>query len=419
MGISEDMISALTHSGMKQCRIIINGKYWIKYGKPVYCEVVRATRGTANASKLIFFVEQGQATASKTTNSEEQDENDFVRKIPGGIEFIEQSIKSQYLGGAMLPIIIDSNQYDADSNTVTKSYDLKINTGLRAFILETKIYRTAKMYAQEQIKAQQEGRLFNYQAFNINTYQEIGPKELDAFMAAFWDYARVTYRDLVYRNIRGQDSMFVQAFYHMCPFYKILHAFVPVFLDCSLFFNPMKEAIITNSSMYKKAVEMGRELKIERDGYTVTAYFLTQEEICKEFHLNKFMRFSPQLWYDIFMGLLYPNSSFPSITTRMFVGPQGVKPYGLPVIMTESKFNLHIMAIKDALDNGQNLVSLGSHEIPVDTYKQILESYQETNSLWYECKLYYNAITRSGAAILDEKKPTVDFIYNIMAGARL
>lgn len=415
MGIIEDMISTLNHSGLKRCKIIINGRYWTTYGKPVYCEVVKDSNKGYNNSKLIFFIERGQATRQST----EQDETDFMRKIPGGADYMKQAIMSQYLGGASLPIVIDSGSYDSSENTVTKTYDLRINAGMRAFILETKIYRTAKMFALEQIKAQQEGRPFNYQAFTLKTYQPVGPQELDTFMTAFWDYARVSYRDLVYRNLRGQDSAFVQRLYRAYPFYKTLHAFVPVFLDCSLFFNPMKESVITNSSMYKKAVELNRKVTVEREGYTLTAYFLTQEEICKEFHLNRFMRFSPQLWYDIFMGLLFPNSSFPSITTRMYLGQPGVKPYNMPIVMSESKFKEYLIKLKDAIDNGQSEIQIGNVSMTCETFQKLLESYQEINSLWRECQLYANAITRSGAALLDEKKPTVDFIYNIMAGARL
>ncbi len=395
LSIQDSLLAQLPHYNMKKCKIIIDGRYMTWFGKQVFCEVQK----DATRKFLSFYVEKTKETANGTNTQ-------FVYK--GGDAALSSAMRATAINGASLPIVVDPYYYTLD-----------LYPSMRVAIIQTKVYLIARNIAEKQIEESKRGNTFDLNSVTFETITPISVQELGKFMESFMEYSRVSYRDLVYRGFTGKDSSFVMRLYKAYPFYRLLNAFVPVFIDCSLFFNPQMDNAISMTNFFKKAQETNRFVSLSKDNYTVTAYFMTQEEICKEFHMDHFMRFSPQLWYDIFMGLLYSNSVFPSISRKVYIGPRTAISYGLSQIMSPNAIQSIVNKIQECDQSGKDSIIFSGRTIPLDEFKKVLGMYAERDSLYQEVESQYNSIVRSGAHILEQQRPTKETIHSILLEARL
>ena len=244
-------------------------------------------------------------------------------------------------------------------------------------------------------------------------------------MDNFWAKSRIAYANLIYSNVNGGDSVFIKQLYKSSvrgEFYKVMNAFIPTFIDCNLFFNPLRDYNTVHSAMYSAAAVKDRVEIVEKNDYTLTAYFMSQEEICKAFGMTKFMRFTPRFWYDILMGLLYPNSDFPSINKRIMRGPATARNYGLSPAMSAQDYAVYVKRAEDAVELHSS-VNINGVMTPGEEFRNVINSYSEVNSLWVECNRFTNKILKTGAYMLDKKPDgtrfTTEDIYNIVMTARL
>lgn len=392
--IKSALIAGLTSANIKSCNIIINSQYMTYRGKNVYCEVDRSD----GSAKLQFYI-----TPSKT--------NAFASAkvyYDHGYWDLQDMISSTELFGVSLPIMVHKN-----------NFLFKMVPSMNLAIIETEIYMVAKAIAQQQLADQQSGRLFNWNSISVETTRDITLPEYGSFMNNFWSKSRKAYKDLVYPS---KSSRFIKQLYKSNEFYKILDTFIPVFVDCDLFFNPMHDSTVLNTKMFKTACAKNRLVTCNTSDYSLSCYFLTQEEICRAFNMTKFMRFSPAFWYDIFMGLLYPteDSEFPSVNRKVMRGPQNVTDYGLPRVMSVNDYLQALKSIELSENFASADVSFGGVQTPVSEIKPIINSYHEIDSLYMACETVRTSIAYSGASVLDEKNATsVDNLYSIMLEASL
>ena len=395
LSIQDSLLAQLPHYNMKKCKIIIDGKYMTWSGKQVFCEVQK----DATQKFLSFYIEKTKETANGSNTQV---------AYKGGDATLSSAMRSTSINGVSLPIVVDPYYYTLD-----------LYPSMRVAIIQTKVYLIARNIAEKQIEESKRGNTFDLNSVTFETVTPVSAKELGKFLESFLDYSRVSYRDLVYRGFNGKDSSFVMRLYKAYPFYRLLNAFVPVFIDCSLFFNPQQDNAITMTNFYKKAQETNRFVSLAKDNYTITAYFMTQEEICKEFHMEHFMRFSPQLWYDIFMGLMYSNSVFPSISRKVYIGPRTVVSYGLSQIMSPIAVGNILNKIQECKQSGNDSIVFSGRNIPLDEFIKVLGTYIERDSLYQEVESQYNSIVRSGAHILEQQRPSKETIHSILMEAKL
>lgn len=394
MGLSTYLINGLNNNNLKFCNIVINGSYFMSKGKLICCEVSKRDSSTLN-----FYVTKSDVNG---------DIRDF---IPGAFNTLKDRVYSTTLFDMELPIVVNNDEFK-----------FAMIPELHLAIIKSKVYEYAEFIANKQREAERNGDSLNLHGFNLESTRDISPQYLGEFMSNFWSASRLQYRDLVYRGASNRKSRFIQQLLKQNEFYKIMNAFVPVFVDCSLFFNPQDTAAIRQTTLYEAAVEKDRVIAIETDSYQLSAYFLTQEEICKAFHMHHFMRFNPQFCYDIFMGLLYPNDAadFPTIQKKVFIGPPGVTAYGLKRTMTASEFDKQLSKLKLAKAMTlSSVINLDGHQVSSDEFEKILSSYHDKDSLWVECELFYETILRSGAYVLDGKRPSVETLYMYLQEAQL
>lgn len=388
--LEETVISKLVSNNLKACYIVINSQYLMHNGKKVLCEVTKH-----ETTELSFFVRNGKSEGqyeSRTFLSNEY-------------EVLKERVFSDTLFGQRLPIVVSPD-----------TYSVKVVPSLSLIVIESQLYQVARDIAEKQIEKQQKGETFNFNTISLSSVSDISALEYGRFMDNFWRASRITYRDLIY----GNSSWFVRRAYRLHDFYKLLDAFIPVFIDCNLFFNPMKDIAAVNTDMYRTAVRCGRVVSDGNDSFSFTAYFMSQTEVCKAFNMRHFMRFTPNLWYDIFMGLVYTNdAAFPSVSRKVMQGPNGVSAYGISRTMSIQDFKAKVETANKALRFSAP-VQFGGVSTNPEEFLKMLSAYHEVDSLWLECSSAINAITRSGAHVLDDKeRATVENVYQIMLEAHL
>lgn len=391
--IKLSLIQGMTNNNLRACNIIVNSEYFMYRGKRVFCEIDKSESNSLN-----FFV-----YASKTSTLDE-----LKRYFNGGFRALKDKLESTELFGASLPIVLHAG-----------NFSFKMIPSLGVAIIETELYRAARAIAEHQLQAQRNGTVFNWNTISVESTQEISLQEYGAFMDNFWEKSRRAYRNIIYQS---NSTRYVKQLYRSNEFYKIMDAFIPIFIDCDLFFNPTMDDSILQTNMYKLAVEKGRYVSVGTNDYELSGYFLTQEEICKAFNMRHFMRFTPQFWYDIFMGLLYTtgNNEFPSVNKKVMRGPQGVTAYGIPRVMTISDYLEKRETAEAASIFVDAPVTFNNVDTPAEEFLKILNSYHETDSLYIACESIRNAVVRSGAYALDDKGQTrVENIYQIMLEAKL
>lgn len=398
--LERSIISAMQNANMKHCFIICNSEYVMKNRNRVQCTV----RRNNDSSYLEFFVEHGLST----TLGGKRD------VITDGMESLRMKANSNLVFGMNLPL-----EYNENGITV------KPIPALNTVIIESFAYRCACDIAEKQIEKEHSGSLLGLDQIILPLEHEFSPIELGRFMDNFWDKSRIAYANLVYSNPNGGDAVFIKQLYKnstRCEFYKIMNAFVPTFIDCSLFFNPLRDYTTVHSAMFTAAVSKNRVETVEKNDYTISAYFMTQEEICRAFGLSKFMRFTPRFLYDILMGLLYPGSDFPSINKKIMKGPATARNYGLSSAMSAQEYESYVKRAEDAVFLHSS-INVNGVITPGEEFQNFINSYTEVNSLWVECSKFTNKILKTGAYMLDKKPDgsrfTTEDIYNIVMAAKL
>lgn len=397
MGLKEQIAQQMRSNNIHTCSILFNAEYFMYSGKQVMCEL---RKGDADDIDLRFFIKK------KTVDGD--------GRVPykNGYYTLAAMVRSTKVYGKDLPIQLDAN-----------SFKIKMYPEYKLLAIESLAYVYARELAEEQIKRQKEGTTLNLQSVSIPTTQSIDPQYLAEFLSNFWSYSRIAYRNFVYCTSNSRDSRFIKTLYKVYSIYKVMDVFVPVIINSNIIFNPLQDDAVLNSNLYKMAIERGRKASLTTESAETVAYFLTQEEICRAFHLTRFTRFTASFAYDVFMGLLYPgnNNEFPSLKTSVYHGPVDATAYGLPRIMTEAQYQEELQKITtaSAFSGSPTFVHNGI-ESSYEDFVKVMGAYVKRDSMWLECQTYLGIITRMGACVLDgTPKPTVEMIYSIVAEAQL
>lgn len=398
MSLAKQIIAKLKDSNVRVCEIVINSQIFMHSGKVVYCELAH---GSDHEHALNFF------TKRKVMTGDEWD------TFENGYEILDSTVRSTSVFGMNLPIGLNADPFT-----------LEIYPEMKLLVVESQAYAYTKEIAERQIECVMNGTQLDLNTVNIPDAYTMSLEQLAEILSNFWHHSRVSYRDFVYKRRQGAGaSRFVKRLYNTKKVYSVMDTFIPVFVDTDIIFNPLRAAAVMGSDVYKLAIEKNRCVSTTIANHKLSALFLTQTEICEALHMSRFMRFTPAFFYDIFMGLVYPETGgdFPSISSLVYSGPDNVVAYGLPRIMSEVRYLSEVDRIRRASAMAVKPdFSISGVHIPYDEFSKLIGSYQQKNSLWVECQKYADSVTHMGAYALDEKpKPSVETIYNIVAEARL
>ena len=268
------MISLINQQNSDALSIILDGEYFTSHGKMVYVGVEDDSDGV---SQIVAYT---IASNSMIGSNREPVEN--FRSV-------------------LLSKLVSQELYDIRVNLQLSLADasVKMCAPLRMLVFESGLYKAAKDLAQN---PQNRGVIL--------TYGNIIDKEATALTKAFKDNSFRIYDDLVYgtKYMRLRNTLLRHN-----NFYSIQKSFVPVFIDFSYVYNPLKDPNerVEKTAMYDLAVKKNRKLVVDDD---LSCYVLTHKEICEAFGMKNFMRFTSELWYKVFIGLLKPTlSGFPRL----------------------------------------------------------------------------------------------------------
>ena len=277
---ADSIMETINNSGVQQPAIILNGQYLTIAGRRVYAKVVKLA--PSGALSLQFIVKQYNQSSKKSDEMRVEDQ----------VSRISNEISSNSLFGVRV------SDHQAPSTAT-----FKVNAEYGILIIESQLYQIGK-------KLQDATTGATVSTDNLT----LSSNEASAIKRVFFEMALTNYKNVVYYAGTNKFAKHLTARNKLWGVRPT--AFVPVFIDVSWLYNPFKNSAlgIEDTMMYKMAVECGRYLEVGG----VSAYFMTHLEICKAFGMTHFVRFSPSLWYNIFVGLLQPsNPEFPNKTTRV------------------------------------------------------------------------------------------------------
>ena len=246
---------------------------------------------------------------------------------------------------------------------------------------------------------------------------EFNSEDLRALKNVFKQKSYYSYLKFIYSRAQ---SRIVPKCYKKKAFYGIQKAFVPVFIHYDYVYDPFvddhESKAVSNSRLYNMAVEKNRSIKVSEH---LSCYMLTHEEICVSLGLSKFMRFTPEFIYKVFVGLLRPDlPEFPSKQQFKYVLAAGEEqPEGFKRIYNENEF----LQLRDKLANKVLTCETSGNTADIDAANlefNKVNAYIKIDTLRYHCNLDRRTLTSIGSSVLD-KKITVNDLYAIIFEATL
>lgn len=366
--------------GVSTLSVLVNGSYLMYEGKRVF--VQNQVTGNSNSTFVTFFTRAKVGSVNQST------------AIAG--DTMETTIRRLLFSDSLYGLKSGLQPDDSDCT-------VKVDAELQLLLLESGLYSAAKLLVTSGQK--------NSQVF---VGGQITSLELSKTLGEiFEEEAFNVYRNLVY--VSGANR-FLRKLLSVKKFYTIQHTYVPVFVKYTGVYDPFegKQDLLKSTVMYQTAVQKGREV---RYGDALSGYLLTHEEICRAFGMKHFMRFTPNLWYNIFVGLLYPNKAgFPNTLTECFVQPKGLSDISkLKKSYTLHEFDKMLNNLKTRLDTADS-----DEREDLKNTISVLQQYKVADTLYATCVALHHSIVSLGPTILDDRSDTtVDKIYDYLKEAQL
>lgn len=380
ISILEKISRSMLASGVNTLTIIVDGKYFMHEGKRVFVE--NKTTGNHDDTFVSFFTRAKVGSVNQNT------------VLPYGI-----------VASSLRRILFSNNLYGIKSDLFPNEKDcsIQIDADMGLLLLESGLYAAAKLLAYS---GQQDAQVY--------VGEELASTALSrSLRSVFEGEAFNVYRDLVYAT---GANRFLRKLLNAKKFYNIQRVYVPVFVKYSGVFDPFegKESLLESTVMWKTAVESGREIRF---GESLSGYLLTHEEICRAFGMKHFVRFTSNLWYSLFVGLLYPDKSdFPNVLTDCFVQPKGMND------IPKFKKSYTLKEFEQLLQNYQTRLANAGPEFRTELENEVsvLQQYFKADTLYAATLVAHPTLVSLGSVALDEREnTTVDKIYEYLKEAQL
>lgn len=377
----EDLVtSKLSKLDTKPLAVVLDCEYASMNQKAIYIEYTGKT-GKVDA----FYREQGA-----TSNEKVYVTTEFFGILAGKLE-------SGSFGGI---------------NTVYSTYDISminvvVDVQLGLIIFESALYKIGRCLMDKESN--------NY-SLSVGDY-EFNSEDLRALKNIFKQRSYYNYLKFIYSRAQ---SRIVPKCYKKKAFYSIQKAFVPVFIHYDYVYDPLiddhESKAVCSSKLYDMAVKKNRIIKVSEH---LSCYMLTHEEICISLGLSKFMRFTAEFIYKIFVGLLRPDlPEFPSKQQFKFVLAAGVEqPEGFRRAYSENEF----LQLREKLANKVFACRASGNAAELDAANfefSKVNAYIKIDTLRYHCNLDRRTLTSIGSSVLD-RKVTVNDLYGTIFEATL
>lgn len=222
------------------------------------------------------------------------------------------------------------------------------------------------------------------------------------------------YNNLVYNKSLNR---IIKRIYKANSFYNIQHTFVPLFIKVEGIYSPFHDnesfTAFKRTKLYTRACELN--CIVELDG--IKCYMLPHKEICLALGLSKFMRFTPDFIYKVFVGALVPDlEEFPNIANVLWVAPSKLdySTFGLKAKYSVQEYKQLYKEMEQSVQQhkqGEELSALREKFAA-------LQSYQHLNSLRYACMSHFKALTTIGPSVIDNRVDA-NMLYDIISAMRI
>lgn len=377
--LSERLEKLLAKEGLKDLAIIVDGTYLTKSSKMLYVSLVN----NKGISEFMFFIK-----SSKTPK---------IEIIEDGMDIILKSILKDTIYDISFGV-----HFNAEDCVIQIDPDMKI------VIIESGIYHAVKCMASDEKYLSK-----SWAIKDVNIEQSVLPQVVSKFKEAAYD----NYKSVIYSK---SSNRFIHKITKSSKFYKILKSFVPVFIKYKYLYDPLSDNPDIDVSIYKLAgyaKEKGRE---PINFNSLHCYMLTHEEICKCFGMSHFVRFTPSFVYEIFVGLLNPTLGYyPNKLNEAYVKSKisdttgkGLKPCFLKNDYLGILYSLNNI-VNDPNSKDED------KQYAIDTIEE-LETYINSNTLYFACVRNRNFLVNYGPSILDSHDKITDTaLYNYLSEASL
>lgn len=343
--------------------IIVDGKFVQVKGKLVYVKL--QTNKTTRNTELFFFC--------KSTNVEATNE-----ALPTMENTIVSMLTTNAIGDVKIPEHSDPDKCK-----------LKISGTLGLLVLESELYNSVRQVVE---KAESGFTIrFSGRTLDLPT--------ISALMMEFRNKAFINYQNTVYSY---SHNRFINRLMRANKFYGIQTAFVPVFVRCSLLYDPFckyKDSL-DKIPLYKAAVNAGRKIQLD-NAEDLSCYLLTHLEICRALKMRHLMRFTPAFLYRILVGQIEPAlQAFPNKNTEIMIRPQDCK----TTYVQQAKFT--IPEFKKKYEDTQRLIDECTDPAELERLNEMLtelKSYTASSSLYYEIARNWTKLTNIGSYCLDSR----------------
>lgn len=370
--------------GANELAIILNGSYVTHSGKLVYIKVEQDS-GTDQRSLKCYY-------KSKDSDGKWAIQ-DITFKVLNEI-YLELS------SNQFRDFVVEHVNFLPCSRALISS-----NVSLGFLILESPLYAIGK-------------KLMEYSEVNMTTSLENVTLTADmcrSLKQTFRRHSYKIYQGTVYNKVQNR---IIQKIYKRNPFYNIQKTFIPTFIRVRGLYNPFfDDKEYTNyekTDLYKMAISQNRLVDVNSE---ISCYMLTHKEICQAFHLSRFMRFTPDFMYKVYIGLLHPEySEFPNKIGRVRVPAINSDSIAdLKKHYTNADYAKELESLSAAAEN-QNYT-----EEQRQKFKKMLNTlleYVEIDTLREACIQNRKALTTIGPSILDTSISERD-LYSIIQNATI
>ena len=372
----------LVSTGAKDLAIILNGRYVTQAGKLVYITI----EGERDEQALHCYY-----------------------KVPGAsqrwdkVDVSDQTLQMIYLqlsANSLFEFEVDLDSIPCSSSLISS------NVSLGFLILESYLYTLGK-------------NLMSREVVNISTTindYKLDNVALNSLKNAFRRNSFSIYSETVYNKVQNR---IIQKVYKRNKFYNIQKMFIPLFIQVNGLYNPFfddvtQKHIFEQTSLFKECAAKDRVLEVGDD---IKCYMLTQLEVCKAMGLSRYMRFTPEFIYKVYVGLIHPDyAEFPNKINKVYV----------PLVNMEDisglKGRYYPTELKSEIEKYDKMVQNEAlSEDERRRAKKIVEAlmqYVEIDTLRYACIKNRKALTTIGPSVLDGSVSERD-LYNIIFEARV
>lgn len=384
MALYDVIVNAMRQNNAGKLAVVIDSQYLLYERKMVYVSLQNF--GSDNVS-LKFYV---------------------MSMLNNGINQETEIGENAY--SAIINMLVSKEMFGVRVNGIPQTENCKVfvSNQLGLLILESAIYCSVRKIAErEQIS----GTLDTNSV--ILRFQTNGEREtaetVHRLLSAFKQNSLWIYSQLIYSS---GNNRFINRLQKTYKFYTIQKSFVPLFIECNLFYNPLGDSLVKRTVLYQTAVQKDRQILFESDELRLSGYFLTHEEICRAFRMRYFMRFTASFWYNFFVGKLYPNASgnFPSLgEKRWYINKNTIVGKNLKPVYTDNELAEQLEIYGKDPDNPENKEML-----------TLLNLYVEHDTLYKACQDAHAQLTSFGPTSLDDNESSsVQSIYTYLSQAQI